>query len=208
MNHEDNAIANEPATLHRALCEVDSWLVLSGDLHPRRDVAERQVAAYRQLGITHIIDCRQEWDDEYLLAELAPEIRYWNLGTHDDGGPQADAWFDAGVAAYHRAMEQEDAKILVHCHMGVNRGPSMALRLMLEHDPEVLPEDCVIEIRRARPIARILYAEDAARHALGPAIEENLEGSRKVARMLKVLAEDTIDMGDVIHAIRRSEVAP
>jgi predicted protein tyrosine phosphatase len=105
-------------------------------------------------------------------------------------------------------MEQEDAKILVHCHMGVNRGPSMALRLMLEHDPEVLPEDCVIEIRRARPIARILYAEDAARHALGPAIEENLEGSRKVARMLKVLAEDTIDMGDVIHAIRRSEVAP
>jgi dual specificity phosphatase 3 len=205
MTHESPVLDLSPAALHRALCEVDSWLVLSGDLHPDRELAQQQVAEYRQMGITHIIDCREEWDDEELLAELAPEIRYWNLGTHDDGGFQPDTWFDAGVAAYRQAMANGEAKILVHCHMGVNRGPSMALRLMLEHDPEALPEDCVIAIRRARPIARIHYAEDAARHHLGPAIPENLEGSRKVARMLTVLADDMEGMGDVIHAIRRSE---
>jgi protein-tyrosine phosphatase len=186
---------------------VEPWLVLSGDLHPDRDEATRQVAEYRATGITHIIDCREEWDDEGLLLELAPEITYWNLGTHDDGGPQSDAWFDAGVAAYHRAMQTDGAKVLVHCHMGVNRGPSMGLRLMLEHDPDALPEDCVIAIRRARPIARIHYAEDAARHRFGPAIPENLEGTRKVARMLHVLERDTAGMGDVIHAIRRAEHA-
>lgn len=206
MNHHADNL--NPANLHRHLCEVNEWLVLSGDLHHDHGVAQRQVAEYRAIGITHIIDCREEWDDEMLLAELAPEITYWNVGTHDDGGEQPDAWFDAGVAAYHHAMRVENAKILVHCHMGVNRGPSMGLRLMLEHDPTALPEDCVLEIRRARPVARILYADNAAQHAFGPAIEENLEGSRKVARMLDVLAEATAEMGDVIHAIRRSEATP
>ena len=65
----------------------------------------------------------------------------------------ADSSFTTG------ALRDPEAKVLVHCHMGINRGPSMAYAclLMLGHDPI----EAMTMIRSARPIAAIGYAEDA-----------------------------------------------
>ncbi|MFM7225394.1 MAG: hypothetical protein ACKO1Y_08215, partial [Actinomycetota bacterium] len=47
-------------------------------------------------------------------------------------------------------------------HMGVNRGPSMAFRLLLEQGWD--PIAALEAIREARPIANVAYAESAMRH--------------------------------------------
>ena len=48
------------------------------------------VATVLDAGITDIVDARGEWSDERLVAEIAPHVRYHWLGTHDNGGRQAD----------------------------------------------------------------------------------------------------------------------
>jgi protein-tyrosine phosphatase len=50
-------------------------------------------------------------------------------------------------------------RILVHCHMGVNRGPSALFAIMLATGWESL--NALRAIRDARPIAGIIYAPDA-----------------------------------------------
>lgn len=37
-----------------------------------------------------------------------------------------DEWFWDGVDFAFEALADPDAQILAHCHMGINRGPSMA----------------------------------------------------------------------------------
>ncbi len=49
--------------------------------------------------------------------------------------------------------------MLVHCHMGINRGPSMAYACLLVLGWD--PIEAMTAIRTARPIAAIGYAEDA-----------------------------------------------
>ena len=109
-----------------------------------------------------MIDTRAEWTDADFVAEVAPEIRYSHPGTHDDGGRQDDAWFDAGLDAYRAAIAEPGARLLVHCHMGINRGPSMGYRLMLEAGEK--PLLALEAVRRARPIAALAYADDALDH--------------------------------------------
>jgi dual specificity phosphatase 3 len=70
-----------------------------------------------------------------------------------------DEWFDHGVAFALAALEEPDTKLLVHCHMGINRGPSLAYAVMLALGFD--PVDAIDRIRRARPIAHADYAEDA-----------------------------------------------
>jgi len=147
---------------HRELCLVTDQMTISGDLHPDPRRATAQIAGWQRTGITHVLDTRHEWSDESLVAETAPEIVYGWIGTDDDGRRQPDDWFDAGVAFATDAFSSEDSMVLVHCHMGINRGPSMAYRILLELGWD--PIDALAEIRSARPIADIAYATDALDH--------------------------------------------
>lgn len=147
---------------HRRLSPASEWLVLSGDLHHLRPRAERQIAAWRDAGITAVIDCRAEWSDAELVAEVAPEVRYHHVGTHDDGDRKGAAWFEEGLDAWREAAAVPGARVLVHCHMGINRGPSMGYRLLLEAGCD--PVEALATIRRVRPIAAVGYARDALDH--------------------------------------------
>jgi protein-tyrosine phosphatase len=70
-----------------------------------------------------------------------------------------DEWFDAGVAFALDALKDPDAQVLAHCHMGINRGPSMAYAILLATGME--PVAALTAIRQARPIAAIAYDGDA-----------------------------------------------
>jgi len=189
---------------HRRLCPVTEWLILSGDLHHLRHRAEAQVAKWRAAGITAVIDTRAEWTDADFVAEVAPEIRYSHLGTHDDGRRQDDAWFDAGLAAYRLALSEPGARLLVHCHMGINRGPSMGYRLMLEAGAD--PITALKVVRRARPIAAIGYASDALDH-----FHRSFNVSRRIrerhrARLKVCMATAGISLDSAVRRTR-AEVA-
>ena len=147
---------------HRQLCPLTDGIIISGDLSEDPDQAIQQLDRWEQAGITHVLDTRLEWSDEELVAEHASDIVYGWIGTDDDGVAKPDEWFDAGLAFSADALSSPDAVLLVHCHMGINRGPSMAYRILLESGWE--PIEALDAIRDARPIADIGCAGDALNH--------------------------------------------
>jgi dual specificity phosphatase 3 len=153
-----------PAEYWRRLCRVEgSPLYVCGDLPHADSAAAEQLNEWVDEGITSIVDVRIEWNDASRVKRLHPQLRYiWN-GVDDAGGDQADEWFDEVVEEVlsHLAATGESAKVVVHCHMGINRGPSMAFAILLALGWE--PIAALDAIRKARPIAAIIYADSALR---------------------------------------------
>ena len=129
-----------------------------GDLPHPLDEAVEALVAWDHLGIRHIFDARMEWTDEDFVESLAPHIRYLNFGVDDAGQQMPDWWFDQVVEFVEGATERGGA-VLIHCHMGINRGPSAAYAALLASGWD--PVDAIDRIRTARPIAAVGYAEDA-----------------------------------------------
>ena len=138
---------------------MDQRILISGDLHHDETIACRQLDEWQAAGVTRIVDCRGEWTDAGRVAKHAPQITYTHVGTHDEGGSQESAWFDAGVGAITDALDDPTARVLVHCHMGINRAPSMAYAAMLDLGYGLV--EGLDAIRSARPIAAIAYAGSA-----------------------------------------------
>ena len=155
-------IHSDIASWHRRLSPLTDQLIISGDLNEDPTLAKVQLTEWQQAGITHILDTREEWTDEAFVAEHTPDITYGWFGTHDNGTPQPDQWFTDGLAFALEALATPNAVLLVHCHMGINRGPSMAYRILLELGWN--PDDAFDAIRAARPIANMRYQKDATNH--------------------------------------------
>ncbi len=98
---------------------IDARLIVGGDLGYDDDEMRANLDGLVAAGITHIIDCREEWSDEGFVAEHAPHITYLQA-PHDDNGFRASkGWFDLGVDFAMDAFENAGAKVYIHCHMGV-----------------------------------------------------------------------------------------
>jgi hypothetical protein len=117
------------------------------------------VAALVAAGVTHVIDCRAEFDDAPLFA-AAPELSYLWDGTDDDGQPKPPAWFSKGIVFALDALSHRHHKVLCHCAAGVNRGPSMAAAVMMASG--WTKDQAEQQIRAARPQVGLAYLADAA----------------------------------------------
>ncbi len=111
---------------------ITDRIATGGDLPWRPDDAAHALAEWEAVGITHVVDNRAEYSDEALVADLAPRIAYLHNGTDDAGGGQPDEWFDRGVQWARAALAHPSTKVLIHCHMGINRGPSLAFAVLLD----------------------------------------------------------------------------
>lgn len=218
----DTTITRDEAFWHRHVCWVAPWLAVSGDLSSEDDRAARQLAEWQAAGITDVLDVRLEYSDEEFVAELAPQMRYHHVPADDDGGPRSGAWFRAGLAAtagvraaagdlvgvravadrWDPTDARPDRRVLVHCHMGVNRGPSMAYRLLLAAGWDTV--GALDAIRAARPIAGILYAQDALADHLAAAGVSETGSYRERRRLTAWQKADTLDLARTIGRIRRS----
>ena len=116
------------------------------------------LASLESVGITHVIDCRPEGTRDQRTAQTT-HIGYLLDGQDDSGQRMPDSWFDAGVDFALKALAHPGAQVLAHCHMGINRGPSMALAILLATG--MTPHDALTAITSARPIAQVAYADDA-----------------------------------------------
>jgi protein-tyrosine phosphatase len=180
---------------------VTSHLLVGGDL----DTADEEHAAeqLRELldaGVTHVVDARIEWSDEQWLAERAPEVGYLQHGMDDAGQRVPGEWFDVAVDWSVAAIEG-GGTVLTHCHMGVNRGPSLGFAVLLEQGWD--PVEALDAIRGARPIAWVAYAEDALRwhHERTGASERQREGD--FLRVERWRAENQLDLAEVIRQKRQ-----
>ena len=138
-----------------------SWLTpdlaTGGDLSYLPEEARQQTADILRSGVTSIIDMRQEDDDMEFWRDRGME--YMLLPTDDSEGHTIPArLFDEAVTRSRR-VTREQGKLLVHCHMGVNRGPSVAYAVLLDRGWGVT--EAWDLIREKRPQAAIYYARDA-----------------------------------------------
>ena len=150
---EENTVTN--------ISRITDHIWTGGDLpwHLGENAMLADLAEIQNVGITHILDNRIECSDERFVQAHAPRMNYlWN-GQDDAGQAMPDDWFWNGVDFALEALAQPDAQVLVHCHMGINRGPSMAFAILLATGMD--PVTALTAIRRARPIAAISYAADA-----------------------------------------------
>ena len=178
-------------------------LAVGGDLSPRFSLARRQLTDLVDAGVTHIVDLRQEWSDEHLVAAWHPDLHYFHHRVDDAGQVIGAQWFEELHDWVRQAWREPGARVLVHCHMGVNRAPSAVFGLLLADGWAV--RDALTAIRAARPDAVIDYAQDAldwhlARTAAGP----RERGSARRALALWRRANH-LDPEQVIRRIRSQE---
>lgn len=152
---------NDPQLVTANAAFVTPHLLVGGDLDAQdEDLAARQLDELVRVGVTHVIDARIEWSDEQLVAELAPQIAYLHHGMDDAGQRVPGEWFGPAVGWALEALKR-NGTVLAHCHMGINRGPSLGFAVLLAQGWDMI--DALDAIRSARPIAWIAYAEDALR---------------------------------------------
>lgn len=179
-------------------------LLIGGDLDALDEgLAMEQLAELVDVGVTHIVDVRLEWSDEQLVAEAAPDIRYFYHGVDDAGQTIPDEWFDLGVGFILDALSDPDAIVLSHCHMGVNRGPSLGFAVLLAQGWD--PAEAMRAIREARPIAHVDYAEDALRwhhHRTGASDEQQRTDQKRLADWREA---NQFDVVSVIRGIRAQD---
>jgi dual specificity phosphatase 3 len=214
---DDDAMDNEAVDRDQVVDrttreELDWWrqpgrvgddLYVSGDLPPGRDRALTHLGAWRDLGIGVIVDCREEYSDEEFVAEHAPEIVYLHAGTHDAGGGQDPGWFERTVSALRGVVAAGSGAVMVHCHMGVNRGPSMALAVLLDRGWD--PVDALDAILVARPIAAVAYAESALRWHHGRLGSDPIDLEVDLDRVAEWFDRNGVDAARSIGRIRSAE---
>lgn len=182
---------------------VTPRLAVGGDLSPVFTLARRQLDELVEAGITHIADLRDEWSDEDLVAAWHPEVRYRHHRVMDAGQVIPARWFEELRAWVDDALADPDAKVLVHCHMGVNRAPSAVFGLLLAQGWPV--RRALSAIRQVRPVAVIDYAQDAlAWHLERTDADARQRGAARRALTMWRRAND-IDREQVIRRIRSQE---
>jgi dual specificity phosphatase 3 len=133
--------------------KITPRLYCGAAINDRQDVNELIDA-----GVSHVINCRVEFDDGALLAQR-PEITYLHNPTSDDGTVKSPEWFQRSIEFALDAITYPHKKVYVHCAAGVNRGPSTAYAIMLAEG--FTPEDAERIIRAARPVVNLAYKKDA-----------------------------------------------
>jgi len=180
---------------------VTDQLLVGGDLDARDPrLAALQLAELVDLGVTHLVDVRLEWDDFDYVAENAPEITYLHHGMDDAGQRVPLEWFDEGVRWALDAISG-GGTVLAHCHMGINRGPSLGYAVMLAQGWD--PIEAIDTIRRARPEAFVAYAEDALRwHHVrtGASAEQRADDAARLDRWRR---DNRVDLESVIRLKRQ-----
>jgi len=163
--------------------------------------AARQRAELIDSGVTDVVDCRIEWDDTAAWQDTG--VRYVRAPIDDAGQRVPAEWFEVMVSRVLEWLEHPDAVVLTHCHMGINRGPSLGFAVLLGLGLE--PVEALRTIQSVRPIAYAYYAEDAVewwveRNGLDPE-----EADRHRTAVADYREEQKLDVVHVIADIRSAE---
>jgi protein-tyrosine phosphatase len=100
-------------------------------------------------GVTHVIDMQIEFDDTRLAEPYGVRV-LWNP-TGDDFRPKPSMLLRRGVEFALDALEDQDAKVFIHCAAGVHRAPMMALAVLRAQGWSL--EDAVEVIEEKRDVA-------------------------------------------------------
>ena len=198
MSLEFEPRPRNPRDLVPRLGWLTGRIAVSGGLeHAEWPLADR-LAEWEAAGVTHYVAVHEEFRLKNRIEAIS-SIRVTHIGVDDDLRPKDGAWFEAVAAAVARILADPEAKVVITCHLGVNRGPSAALAALLSRGWSLLP--ALRAIRDARPIANSVYAPSAARWW---ALREGGDERDADAAELEVLAwfdRNPLEAGHVIGDI-------
>jgi protein-tyrosine phosphatase len=107
---------------------------------------DEQMIEVVRAGITHIIDMQIEFDDTPLAEPYGVKV-LWNA-VDDDFLPKPPEVFHRGVEFALNALEDDEAKVFIHCAAGVHRAPMMALAVLRALGHSLESASSVLETRR------------------------------------------------------------
>lgn len=181
---------------------VTPTLAIGGDLDPTLFRALDQLGELAEAGITHILDVRIEGSDAEFVARHHPEITYLHHGVDDAGQRVPVTWFEEGVRWAAAAVDGGGA-VLVHCHMGVNRAPSLGYAILLAQGWD--PMEALDAIRGARPVAALAYAADALEWHHRRTGGTTTALRRDLRRLAAWRRANDVDLGNVVREVMRDE---
>lgn len=190
---------DSPQTMWRKICWVHDQLAVSGDLSSNKNKALEQLRKWETAGITDIFDMRGEADDTQFIHQHSETIISHWFGVDDAGTKRSDQWFEDFVTRALEILENPTRKILVHCHMGVNRGPSALYAIMLSLGWGHV--EALRDIRDARPIAGIIYAPDAVSWHARDCDMSPMEAEQMEHEVRAWLRRNDLDIAYVIRSI-------
>jgi protein-tyrosine phosphatase len=119
------------------------------------------MATVARAGITHIIDMQIEFDDTPLARPHEIEV-LWNP-TDDDFQPKPPELFQRGVEFALAALEDDTARVFIHCAAGVHRAGMMTLAVLCAQGWEM--DDAMRLIVSRRPVVDFadVYVESVGR---------------------------------------------
>lgn len=181
---------------------VTPTLAIGGDLDPTLFRALDQLEELADAGITHILDVRIEGSDSEFVARHHPEIAYLHHGVDDAGQRIPGAWFEEGVRWVNSAVDGGGA-VLVHCHMGVNRGPSLGYAVLLAQGRDLI--EALDAIRGARPVAALAYAADALEWHHRRTGGTTTALRRDLRRLAAWRRANDVELANVVRQVMRDE---
>ena len=119
------------------------------------------MSAVARAGVTHIIDMQIEFDDTPLAEPHGLEV-LWNP-TDDDFASKPVKLLQRGVDFAAVALENADARLLIHCAAGVHRSAMMTLAVLCSQGWEM--ETAMRTIASRRPVVDFadVYVESVER---------------------------------------------
>jgi len=122
---------------------------------------QENMAAVARTGVSHIIDMQIEFDDTPLAEPHGIEV-LWNP-TDDDFQSKPPELFQRGVDFALNALEDENARVFVHCAAGVHRAAMMSLAILCAQGWEI--GDAMQTIMARRPVVDFadVYVESVER---------------------------------------------
>lgn len=124
--------------------------------------SDQALADLKQIGITHVLDCRAEhrWEaSKRDVVRRKHSFVYRVNGTNDDLKPKSVAYFKRSLTFGIKALADPKAKLFVHCAAGINRGPSSAYAILRAVGYDEIEAEGLL--RTKRPGVWIAYLDDA-----------------------------------------------
>ena len=104
------------------------------------------MAEVARAGVTHIVDMQIEFDDSALAEPHGIRVM-WNP-VNDDFQPKPAEVFEDAVAFAQEALDEPEAKLLIHCAAGIHRAPMMTLAVLCSMGWPITDAMDLIEARR------------------------------------------------------------
>ena len=137
------------------LSEIADGLWVTGEPLTGNDAP---LAEWERHGAATVLDVT---DHGAPLVRPSSVRRMW-VPTPDDASPREASWMAAVLAV--------EGPVVVHCHMGVARAPSVAFGLLLRRG--LSARDALELVMRQRPIAAVDYAPDFTAFHFGVDIDD------------------------------------